>query len=107
MKVWPFVVALRREVTNHRLVHWLKTVVLSETEKAHMMRQVGIKKTVRNLGNEITVEVSLLQVTSKPECHDNSGMSSADIRLLAERCPAWRRRELDLLVLHGTWEGVA
>ena len=43
MKVWPFVVALRREVTNHRLVHWLKTVVLSEAEKAHMMRQVGIK----------------------------------------------------------------
>jgi len=43
----PFVAALRREATNHRLLHWLKTVVVSETEKAHEMRQVGIKKTVR------------------------------------------------------------
>jgi hypothetical protein len=47
MKVWPFVAALRREATNHRLLHWLKTVVVSETEKAHEMRQVGIGETLR------------------------------------------------------------
>jgi len=33
-------------------------------------------------------------------------MSLADTRLLASRCPAWRRHELGLPHLHGTWEGV-
>src|SRR5258705_7339102 len=33
-------------------------------------------------------------------------MSLAGARLLARWCPAWKRREPDLLLLHGTWEGV-
>ena len=49
MKVWPFGAALRREASNHRVLRWLKTVVVSDTEKAHWMRQVGIRKTVRRL----------------------------------------------------------
>ena len=32
------------------MLRWLKTVVVSDTEKAHWMRQVGIRKTVRSLG---------------------------------------------------------
>jgi hypothetical protein len=44
MKVWPFGVALRGEASNHLLRPWLKTVVVSEWEKAHKMRQVGIRK---------------------------------------------------------------
>lgn len=47
------------------------------------------------------------ETTSKPGCHFGSGMSLAGARLLARRCPAWRRREPDLRLLHGTWEGVA
>ena len=43
---WPFGAALRGEASNRRLLHWLKTVVVSETEKAHKMRQVGIRKTL-------------------------------------------------------------
>jgi hypothetical protein len=35
------------------------------------------------------------------------GMSLAGARLLARWCPAWRRCEPDLLLLHGTWEGVS
>ena len=31
------------------MLRWLKTVVVSDTEKAHSMRQVGIRKTVRSL----------------------------------------------------------
>jgi hypothetical protein len=31
------------------VLRWLKTVVVSDTEKAHVMRQVGIRKTVRSL----------------------------------------------------------
>ena len=56
---WPFGVALRGEAPNHHMLRWLKTVVVSDAEKAHGMRQVGIRKTVRSLEGEIAVEVSL------------------------------------------------
>ena len=36
---------LRGVVSNRRMRRWLKTVVVSDTEKAHVMRQVGIRKT--------------------------------------------------------------
>jgi hypothetical protein len=48
MKVWPFGAALRGEASNRHLLRWLKTVVVSEVEKAHEMRQVGTRKTVRS-----------------------------------------------------------
>ena len=49
------------------MLRWLKTVVVSDAEKAHKMRQVGIGKTVRSLEDEIAVEVSLEgKGTSKP-----------------------------------------
>ena len=48
MKVWPFGAALRGEASNHHMLRWLKTVVVSDVEKAHVMRQVGIRKTVRS-----------------------------------------------------------
>jgi hypothetical protein len=44
------------------VLRWLKTVVVNDTEKAHMMRQVGIRKTVRSLGDEIAVEVAPLRL---------------------------------------------
>ena len=67
---WPFGTALRREVPNHRVLRWLKTVVVSDTEKAHLMRQVGIRKTVRSLDSEIAVDMSLLD-----RWHQNQGES--------------------------------
>jgi hypothetical protein len=67
MKVWPFGAALRGEALNHRVLRWLKTVVVSDAEKAQVMRQVGIRKTVCNLEGEIAVDVSLaIEVTPKP-----------------------------------------
>jgi hypothetical protein len=48
MKVRPFGVALRWEASNRHMLRWLKTVVVSDVEKAHVMRQVGIGKTVRS-----------------------------------------------------------
>jgi len=66
----PFGTALRREVPNHRVLRWLKTVVGSDTEKAHLMRQVGIRKTVRSLDSEIAVDMSLLD-----RWHQNQGES--------------------------------
>ena len=41
---WPFGAALRGEASNHPLLRWLKTVVVSEWEKDHLMVQVGIGK---------------------------------------------------------------
>ena len=36
--------ALRGAASNHLMLRWLKTVVVSDEEKAHKMRQVGIGK---------------------------------------------------------------
>ena len=36
MKVWPFGVALRWEASNHHMLRWLKTVVVSDVEKASL-----------------------------------------------------------------------
>jgi hypothetical protein len=47
MKVlWPFGVALRGEASNHLMLRWLKTVVVSDEEKAPVRRQVGTRKTI-------------------------------------------------------------
>jgi hypothetical protein len=43
--LWPFGVALRGEASNHLMLRWLMTVVVSDEEKAHLMRQVGTRKT--------------------------------------------------------------
>jgi hypothetical protein len=40
------------------MLRWLKTVVVSDVEKAHEMRQVGIGKTVRSPWYGIAVDVS-------------------------------------------------
>ena len=46
---WPSGVALWGEAPNRRVLRWLKTVVVSDAEKAQVMRQVGTRKTVRSL----------------------------------------------------------
>jgi hypothetical protein len=44
MKDWPFGVARRRVAPNRLMLRWLKTVVVSDEEKAQFMRQVGTGK---------------------------------------------------------------
>ena len=41
---WPSGVALRGEASNHLMLRWLKTVVVSDEEKAREMGQVGTGK---------------------------------------------------------------
>jgi hypothetical protein len=41
MKVSPFGVALRREASNRLMLRWLKTVVVSDEEKAPVMASGG------------------------------------------------------------------
>jgi hypothetical protein len=101
--LWPFGVALRGEASNHLMLRWLKTVVVSDEEKAHKMRQVGTRKASES--------EPLSKCRNQIRWHRNWGAwgcfrtSLAGARLLARRCPAWRRREPGLRLLRGTWEG--
>src|ERR1017187_1958955 len=105
MKVsWPFGVALRREASSRLMLRWLKTVVVSDEEKAHWMRQAGTGKAS---ASESLLTCRNPKTTSEPGCFGYSGMSLADIRLLARWCPACRRREPGLRLPHGTGEGAS
>jgi hypothetical protein len=96
MKDWPFGAALRGEASNRLMLRWLKTVVVSDEEKASKRRQVGTGKTT-------IVEASkFFQMTSKPGWGVNPGISLAGARLLARRCPVWRWRESSLPLSCGT-----
>ncbi|RVX46425.1 hypothetical protein EDD27_9306 [Nonomuraea polychroma] len=44
IKVWPFGVALRGRRQTALKLRWLKTVVVSVEEKAHVMRQMRTAK---------------------------------------------------------------
>jgi hypothetical protein len=49
MEVWPSDVGLRGRASNHPVLRWLNTVVVSDREKAHEMRQVGTRKTYQQM----------------------------------------------------------
>src|SRR5487761_381275 len=103
MKVlWPFGVALRGEMPNRLMRPWLKTVVVSDEEKAALESSGGDQEGERE---RTAVEASKKQeMASEPGRVHSSGISLAGARLLARRCPGGRRREPDLRLLHGTWE---
>ena len=61
--MWPFGVALWGEASNRLELRWLKTVVVSVEEKAHVMRQVGIGKASES---EPLLTCRDLGMTSKP-----------------------------------------
>ena len=42
---WPSGVALRGEASNHPVLRWLKTVVVSDREKARLDASGGTRKT--------------------------------------------------------------
>ena len=42
---WPSGIVLWGMVSNRHMLRWLKTVVVSDVEKAHRMRQVGVRET--------------------------------------------------------------
>jgi hypothetical protein len=58
---WPFGVGLRGRASNLPVLRWLKTVVVSDREKAHEMRQVGTGKTYQNSPGRVTGRASLLK----------------------------------------------
>jgi hypothetical protein len=46
---WPSGVGLRGQAPNCPVLRWLKTVVVSDREKAHRMRQVGARETFQSV----------------------------------------------------------
>jgi hypothetical protein len=100
--LWPLGVALRGEAPNRLMLRWLKTVVVRDEEKAHGMRQVETRKAGES--------EPLSRCRNQSRWHQNLGggwgcpeMSLAGARVLARRCPAWRRREPGLRLSRGTW----
>jgi hypothetical protein len=100
---WPFGVALRGVASNRLMLRWLKTVVVSDEEKASWRRQVGIGKA--SASESLLKCRNWFEMASELGRVRGSRMSLADTRLLARRCPACRRREPDLRLSRGTWEG--
>jgi hypothetical protein len=49
MKVWPFEVALQEEASNRLMLRWLKTVVVSDEEKAPVEVSGGDREGERKL----------------------------------------------------------
>ncbi len=78
---------------------WLRTVVVSDEEKAPGGAQEGERK-------RTAVDVSKSLSRRRNRGSDIvPGMSLAGARVLARWCPACRRREPGLRLRHGTWEG--
>jgi hypothetical protein len=75
--------------------------LMSDVERRRVRRQVGIRKT--SASESLLRCHNPLQMTSEPGRSFCPRMSLAGARRLARRRPAWRRREPDLLLLHGTW----
>ena len=95
--LWPFGVALRGEASNHLMLRWLKTVVVSDEEKAHVDASGGEQEGERErTADDVSKQNRWHQNRGNCSC---SGMSLAGARLLARRCPAWRRREPGLRLL--------
>jgi hypothetical protein len=103
MKVWPFGVALRGEASNHLMLRWLKTVVVSDEEKAPVRRrQVGIGKasgsdslmTCRNLATGIETGVSI-RSRDEPGGSPFTGQAVSGIQATRARSAAfvWEREK--------------
>ena len=92
--MWPLGAALRGEASSRLRLRWLKTVVVSDEEKAHVMRQAGTWKTTTGEASE-----ELLDDIGTGAVSVCSGISLAGARLLAGRCPAQRWREPGLRLL--------
>src|SRR6266540_3149845 len=95
-------------ISNRPLLHWLKTVVVSDVGKGALDASGGDRgrrSAAPDLwGSLLTRRYRLGDIRTGYSFRP--GISLAGVRLLARRCPAWRRREPDLLLPYGTWEGM-
>jgi len=105
MKVWPFEAALRGEASNRHMLRQLNAVRGERCGKGALkgVRWGSGRRTQVNRCWSVVTGLGGIRTGAKPEC---PGRSLAGARWLARRCPACRRREPDLLLSYGTWEGV-
>ena len=54
---WPPGAALRGVASSRLMLRWLKTVVVSDEEKAHVMRQAGTRKTTTAEASELLDDI--------------------------------------------------
>jgi hypothetical protein len=86
------------------MLRWLKTVVVSDVEKASEEASGRDQEDERKrIADDVSLVIFKWHQNRGGELH--RGISLAGVRLLARWCPAWRRREPDLRLRHGTWEG--
>ena len=85
--MWPFGVARRGEASNHLMLRWLKTVVVSDEEKAQVNASGGDWEDERR---RTAVEVSKHYLASKPGCHLVPGMSLAGVPFAGQAVPGMK-----------------
>jgi hypothetical protein len=90
----PSGIVLWGMVSNRHMLRWLKTVVVSDVEKARVMRQVGVRET--NVSEPLLTRREFIGGIRTGWLEVSSGMSRAGAHVLARRCPACRRRDPDL-----------
>ena len=117
--MWPFGVALRGEASNRLELRWLKTVVVSVEEKAHVMRQVGIGKASESEPLLTCREVGMTSEPGRPTgVRDEpggcpsigqavSGMKAARARSAASARNLGRQASLQLGPATARWTGLA
>ena len=92
--MWPFEVALRGEASNRLMLRWLKTVVVSDREKARLIASGGDREDVPDTPGRIAAGRRCGSVVSTSDGIKIGGpklpseISLAGARVLARRCPA-------------------
>jgi len=64
--LWPFGIALRGEVSSRLMLHWLKTVVVSDEEKAALKPSGGDREGER--------ERTVVEASKNRRRHQNRGL---------------------------------
>ncbi len=103
MRERPLAAGLQDQAANHLELPWSRARVVSVKEKARNTCQVWIGKTS---ASEPLMKRRKAKMMSKPGSTGCSGISAGETCLLPARHPAFRRRESEFRLVHGTWEPV-
>src|SRR6266851_4189175 len=102
MKVWPFGVGLRGRASNHPELRWLKTVVVSVREKAHVMRQVGTRKTYQKRPVGVTWLGVVVEASKSWDGTETGGPSlPLGVSLVCCSCTEREKASVDMAAVSG------
>ena len=103
MRERPLAAGLQDQAANRLELLWSRARVVSVKEKARLTCQVRIGKTS---ASEPLMKRRKAKVMSKPGSTGCPGMSVGGTCLLPTWHPAFRWRESEFRLVHGTWEPV-